>query len=187
MAKKSKPIAPGTPPIKSETQKLAEELKARKSQSFTATVMRRYICLYLTVHTNMTAEEIAVHLGEVYGVECTAQTVAADLWHQRKRWAETVEMDTTKLVERELTDLEAAREMVVMLHGRGETKEAIETLLKIQKRRSMLLGLDKPIKIELGVKRAESLTDAEIAEEQAKLEERRNSRLIDAPTQGGVA
>jgi hypothetical protein len=150
---------PTVPGLKPET--LVEMVMSGRSQA-TVLAYRRYIVAHLALHTGLTYDDIAKHVEDIYGIQCNAGMIKADIVSLRKRWADTAGLTTEKLVERELTVLAEVEDKVQELYTRGEVKEYTECVLKIQKRRSTLLGLDKPLKISVHKPPVYEMTDVEL-------------------------
>lgn len=169
------PIIPG---LKPET--LLEMIQSGRSVA-TIRAHRRYIVSHLALHSGLEHEDIAKHVNEIYGYDCNAQTVADDLVHLRKQCTAVAELATEKLVKRELNTLAELEAKAQELYTRGQVKDYSETILKIQKRRSMLLGLDKPIKVAVHRPRTQDMTDEELEAAQ-----KRGEKALEEMTGGNL-
>lgn len=91
----------------------------------------------------------------------TLNYVSYALEFTKKKWRESYLKDTTEITENELQKLDSLEASLLELHEQGEIRDFSDQMLKIAKRRSSLLGLDKAKKVEVSVPLSD-LSDEEL-------------------------
>lgn len=145
------------------------------AQRHTAAWVRTLVAqMYLT--GGHTSETIAEYLDERFGIKIKSVTVRAHLSVLKKDWQEQAAQDTATMITQELGKLaqlekyaiETLRDgsMRVADNGAfvqlGYAKDFCDIMLKIAKRRSNLLGLDKTPALILKDARTSELSDEEL-------------------------
>jgi hypothetical protein len=118
-----------------------------------------------------TCEQISEHLADL-GVEAGTSTVYRDLEILEAEWREAAALSIAKIKEADLNKLSELEKLLELELHAGSTLDVdkyTELLLRIQDRRSKLLGLDAAKKMEIGGRdggpiKVQSLKDSELEE-----------------------
>ena len=130
--------------------------------------------LYLT--GEHTADSITEYLKERHQIDLKAVTIRKYLVEMKRSWQETALQDTNTMITQELARLAQLEQFAIgaLRDGGlrvtddgtyvqlGNAENYCDIMLKISKRRSALMGLDKGQKVILKDERASELTDEEL-------------------------
>lgn len=122
------------------------------------------------------SEDIAQYLNERHGIELKSVTIRKYIAQMRKKWQEQAMADTNTMITQELAKIQQIEEYAIgaLRDGSlrvadngafvqlGDSKDFCDIMLKISKRRSTLMGLDKAQKIEFTDGRVSELSDDEL-------------------------
>jgi hypothetical protein len=156
-------------------EELAVEDKAPKPDLRTVhqkrVAYRRMLVANARLNGKKTCEAISEHLADL-GVEAGTSTVYRDLEVLEAEWREAAALSIAKIKEADLNKLSELEKLLELELHAGSTLDVdkyTELLLRIQDRRSKLLGLDAAKKMEIGGRdggpiKVQSLKDSELEE-----------------------
>lgn len=123
---------------------------------------RQNLVAQLVLTGTMTLEDIREYLMNVHGYAISGGQLSKDIKQMRERWAKQSLENTDTAIRAELNKLAELEQTAIQgIRDGGKIVDFVDSMLKIAKRRSSLLGLDKAKKLE--VKHGlESLSDEEL-------------------------
>lgn len=133
----------------------------------TAVQMTRDIRMNLMAHlylsNTMTYDDIRVYMEENYGVVISSGQISHDFTDLRKKWKERALTDFNEVVTQEIAKLDHLERSAFDLINQGETEKFCKVMLATAKRRATLLGLNKPLEVNLNDKRkVAELSDSDL-------------------------
>lgn len=159
-----------------EDQKPDISIRARRSSVNTT----RSWCMNLVAQLHLlgtyNSEDIAAYLKERHGIDLRPVTIRKYIGEMRTKWQEMAMQDTNTMITGELSKLQQLEEFAIGALRSGGLRVTDDgafvqlsnpegfcgIMLKISKRRSALMGLDKAQKIIVKDERTSELTDEEL-------------------------